>query len=403
MHPRKYTNVMRFMAEQPWAILPSKLDAIIELVSLRADGHRFSDEEIAARIDDNSASRQASTAPPTIAVLPLYGSLVPRADMFTKISGATSMEEFGHVFQAAVDNPQIGAILIDVDSPGGTVAGTPELAAIIREARGTKPIVAIANTYATSGAYWIASQADEVVATPSAMLGSIGVLSVHESLAGALDQAGVAVTIVKAGKFKAEANPWQPLSDEARAHMQELVGEKYDKFVSDVALARGISVEKVKSDYGEGRTVTADMALKAGAVDRIATFEETIVRLLAQIEIQDRNATFGERPLTSRAMNMIAGFEETVELLENKTFADDRKSVIIAATDLVNRTRSIVESPRGRLATTAREEIAADADALSGAAAQLRDLLAGTDTDKQKHSEVVLNEIVQFEALRADI
>ena len=377
--PRKYTNVLRAISETPWAILPSKLDEIVQVVALRAEGRRLSDEEVAERLAGLPRhENRPQSAPPMIAVLPLYGALVPRADMFTRMSGATSMVEFGRLFQAALENPQITAILLDVDSPGGTVAGTPELAAQIFEARGTKPIVAIANTMATSGAYYIATQADEVVASPSALLGSIGIVTVHTSFARMDEMAGVDVTVIRSGEFKAETNPFEQLSDEAKAHIQEISDEAHQDFLAAVARGRGISPLDVATKYGAGRVVTAEMALGAGMVDRIASFEKTVARLIEPEPSEDFRAA--ESGLS---------------------FADEALTARVAAEALVYRTSSLAEVERGRLTMAKREQLRAVSEALSGAVTAIDGLLA--QTTPKKHADALLSEVIRFEALRANL
>jgi signal peptide peptidase SppA len=169
--------------------------------------------------------------------------------------------------------------VLDIDSPGGSIAGITELAAEIRSARGAKPIVAVANTLAASAAYWLGSQADQFVVTPSGHVGSIGVYAVHQDVSKMLDEAGVKMTIVSAGPHKTEGNEFEPLTDEARAEIQARVDASYDQFVEDVAAGRNVPVATVRADFGGGRVLTARDALKAGMVDRVETLAQTIQRV----------------------------------------------------------------------------------------------------------------------------
>lgn len=258
-----------------WAIEPEKLDAILDFLQLRADGVRFSADEIQARIGDRRTPTGGQGA---TAVLPLFGVVGHRMSAMDDISGGTSTERFAAEFDAAVDNPDIARIVLDVDSPGGTVAGVDELSRRIYDARGSKPIIAVANSTMASAAYWIASSADEVVAIPSATVGSIGVFGVHTDRSGADAKAGLKRTLVKAGKFKAEGSPFEPLSEEDQEAMQEQVDEVYGMFVDAVARNRGISASAVRTGYGEGRAVTAQKAKSLGMVDRIATLEDVLGR-----------------------------------------------------------------------------------------------------------------------------
>src|SRR5690606_4285100 len=141
-----------------------------------------------------------------------------RMNQVTDISGpgGTSTEQFGSWFDAALRDPAVSAIVIDVDSPGGTVTGVAELAEQIFEARGKKPIYAIANALAASAAYWIASAAEELWVTPSGDVGSIGVYAMHEDISEMEAEMGLKVTLISAGEYKTEGNPHEPLGDEAR-------------------------------------------------------------------------------------------------------------------------------------------------------------------------------------------
>jgi len=274
---QRYKRTVQFISETPWAILPSTLALILEIVKQRADGNRLTDEEIRERLSNRRERSVANSG--SVAVLGLYGPIVPRASLFTDVSGATAVQDFQASFREAMEDPAVSAILIDVDSPGGTVDLVPELAAEIRSSRGSKPIVAHANTMAASAAYWIASAADELVVTPSGEVGSIGVYAAHDDISGFQEKTGIKTTLISAGKYKVEHNPFGPLSEEAREEIQKTVNEYYGLFVSAVAKGRGASSEKVRNEFGQGRMKTARDALSAGMVDRIETFDQTLARL----------------------------------------------------------------------------------------------------------------------------
>jgi signal peptide peptidase SppA len=159
------------------------------------------------------------------------------------------------------------------------VYGVEELAAEIYQARGQKPVVAVANSLAASASYWIAASADELVVTPSGEVGSIGVFAMHEDMSGLMEQMGVRVSLISAGKHKTETNPFEPLTDEARAALQEQVDGYYEMFVRAVARGRGVGVADVRGGFGEGRLVGAKEAVRLGMADRVETMEQTIGRL----------------------------------------------------------------------------------------------------------------------------
>ena len=277
MGTRRYPRILKFVSEWPWAILPAKLESIVEMLELRAAGQMFTDEEIKARI--GAGPRPAAKAGGPVAVIPLHGVLAPHMDVMTQISGGTSVAAFTRMVRAAADDPDIAAIVLDVASPGGSVFGIEEGAAALRAAKGRKPIIAVADHVMASAAYWLSAQADEILASPSSQVGSIGVIGVHQDMSEAEAKEGIKTTLVTAGKFKGDGNEHEPLSDSARAAMQQHVDAYYAAFVQDVARGRAVSVQEVRSGFGEGRVLGAKDALAAGLVDGIATLETAVVRL----------------------------------------------------------------------------------------------------------------------------
>jgi signal peptide peptidase SppA len=407
----KYQQIVRTISETAWAILPSKLAEIREFVAARADGAEFTEEEIKAAIGGRPASKEATTAG-TVAIIPLYGVLTPRADLMSQISGATSLERFAAVFEAAVAHPDIDAIVLDVDSPGGSCDMVTETAAIIREARGAKPIIAVANTAAGSAAYWLASQADEMIVSPSGRVGSVGVLAAHTDISGAQEKAGVKTTLVSAGKYKTELSPFEPLSDEARASLQDTIDKMYALFVADVAAGRGVSEAAVRDGFGQGRMLPATDAVAEGMADSIATLDDTVDRLLTEsatanqgfggarsiaVEIHG-NASKLQREL------LRAGLAEPDRELPpgytgNKTnlkaansglsFADEAAAARDVVAALVDRTRSLAEVRRGRLTTAKREQLAAIYDSLFESFAAIGEVLAQTDPHRHPNLDDV--------------
>ncbi|MEA2255564.1 MAG: hypothetical protein QOG35_1609, partial [Solirubrobacteraceae bacterium] len=267
-----------------WAIRPDVLGHLNQAnrVASNPDWHR-----IAGRIGAAApkAARRSGTqrAGGAVAVLPLTGVITPRGSFLSLLFGGGwgGLQDFRESFREAVASPDVGAIVLEIDSPGGLIDLVPETAAEIREARGSKPIIAVANTMAASAAYWIAAQADELVVTPSGDVGSVGVYMVHYDWSGWNEQEGIAPTYISAGRYKTEGNPDEPLGDEAIADWQQEVDDLYAMFADAVAAGRDVSVDTVIAEYGEGRTLLAARALQSGLVDRIDTLEAVISGLLA--------------------------------------------------------------------------------------------------------------------------
>ncbi len=282
MSARQYPHVASLVYDQPWAILPAALAAIVDLVDLRIEGVRLSRDEIDARLAaarEGAGPRLGRQRSGTVAVIPIYGVLTHRANLFADISGATPVTALRQAFREALADPEVSAIVFDVDSPGGAIDGVPEFASEVLAARGQKPLVAVANTLMASAAYWIGSATDEIVATPSSLVGSIGVVTAHTDTSAMGEAMGVRTTLISAGKYKTEGNEYAPLGDEARAHIQSIVDDAYGLFVDAVARGRGTTAAAVRSGYGEGRVLTPKRARAAGLIDRVDTLEGAIARL----------------------------------------------------------------------------------------------------------------------------
>ena len=293
IHERTYERAIQVATDTVWTITPDKLDMIVRILDERSRGIRLTADEIAERVGE--IPERAEPQPGPVKVLPLYGTIVPRGGAFGDASGGgtTSMQSFSARLKEAMASTDVKGILIDIDSPGGSSDLVQEVAAQVRSAvlKGTKPIWAIANTDANSAAYWIGSQAGELAVTPSGMVGSVGAYIAHQDISAQQKRTGVKVTIVKAGDFKAEASPYQPLSASAEANLQERVDTVHHHFVADVAAGRGVKVSTVLADFGQGRTVLAEKALEANMVDTIETFDEMLARMTKTVGVTESDAT----------------------------------------------------------------------------------------------------------------
>jgi signal peptide peptidase SppA len=183
-----------------------------------------------------------------------------------------------------MESDMVTAIVLNIDSPGGNAEGIKEFADVIYNARMTKkkPIYSMANFTAGSAAYYLGSQADKFYATDSALVGSIGVVAVHTETSQKDAKEGIKRTILTVGKHKAEGNPHEPLTDEAKSHHLDIMQEVYDQFVGDVARGRGISEETVLKDFGQGRAYKAKTAHKRGMVDGILTLDNLVGQLTTE-------------------------------------------------------------------------------------------------------------------------
>jgi capsid assembly protease len=255
-----------------WALAEDRLRALVEL-----DGVTPSDALLAATAAATAARSRPSG--PSVAVLPLTGIITPAGGLLALLTGGhpAGLAGFRAQLAQAVADPNVGSVVLDIDSPGGLTDGTPETAALVRAAREHKPITAVANTTMGSAAYWIGSQADQIVASPSARVGSVGVYQVHTDSSGADEQQGRTITIVSAGAHKVDGNPHEALSDDGHNAMQRDVDDFYSMFVSDVARGRGVALPAFDgSAFGGGDAPIGARAVAAGLADRVGTLDEVL-------------------------------------------------------------------------------------------------------------------------------
>lgn len=272
----------------PWVLEPGVFASVEHILLRWAAGTRLGADEVAAAVGDapEAAVQRRNAAQAAsgrgVAVVPVYGVLAHRAYAVQNTSKPlTSTEALAQQLRAVAQDPEVGTIVMDVDSPGGSVFGVQELGDVLTDIRENsgKRLVAVSNNMAASGGYWIASQAHELVVTPSGMVGSIGVIVPHNDASAMRERVGVKTEYITAGKFKAEGYNDGPLTDEHRAHLQSQVDAYYTAFTKAVAKGRGIDVGTVRGEaFAEGRMRLAADAVKNGMADRVGTLDETINR-----------------------------------------------------------------------------------------------------------------------------
>ena len=219
-----------------------------------------------------------------IAIMQVEGTITPKADLFSFLFGGSTIDVMTRDFKALVADDSVKAIVLDIDSPGGVVNGGFEFAELIFEARSAKPIVAISGTIMASMAMLIALAAEDVVITSESVVsGSLGILLNHVDISGLQKEMGVKTTSITAGKFKAISSPFEPLSKEGREDLQRQVDHVNEAMVNMVARFKGVSVETVNSEMGDGKTFLGSEGIKAGLVDRIMEPVELIERINASV------------------------------------------------------------------------------------------------------------------------
>lgn len=262
-----------------FAIMENKIDEVIE--QRKSLEQNMSAIDIKAEIEKavNLAATRFKNIKGNIALLPVHGFISHRATIWAALGFEASSELLGMWFDAAIADNSIGAVVLDINSPGGTVFGLTAIGDKIFNARGTKPIIAVSNSLMASAAFWIGSAADEIIADPDSLTGSVGSVMVHVEQVKLLDEMGVKATVIRSAEHKFEGNDVEVLSDEARTHFQSQIDSFGDSFIAAVARNRDTTAANVRANFGQGRVMRAEQARSAGMVDRIATLENVIRRL----------------------------------------------------------------------------------------------------------------------------
>lgn len=296
-------HLVKAITSSPWAILPSKLDELAPAVELWAAGDRRSARDVRRAIAGReslsarlSAQVELSPEQPVdgngrpagylltkggVALVLLDGLIAPKMNLMMRISGGTSSQQFAAAVRQAAADERVKRILAVSDSPGGVAMGLSEAQQALREARSKKPVWAIAWPLMASAAYHICAGAETIVAPPDAVVGSIGTVSVHLETSKADAEAGLKYTVFTAGRYKWAANPYEPLSADGKAVIDEEVAAFYANFVGSVAECRGLKPADVEANYGQGKTFLGQKAKEAGLVDRVAFLHEILGELEA--------------------------------------------------------------------------------------------------------------------------
>ena len=288
----RYLRILQAVAGMPWAIHAEKGRMIVDFLMSKARGIDKTAEEIqAAKAMARNEPVQDKPRQQSIAVLPVSSVILPRAHDITDSSmgpsGGQSAEMLSRMFSRFVNDDDVSAIVLDIDSPGGAVGGVPELFETVFAARGQKHVVAVANHFCASAAYWLGCAAGEFVMTPSAMVGSVGVYTYHEDISQLLADEGVKPTFISSSPEKVEDARQHALTDGARAHLQAVVDTYASTFIRDVARGRGVTEVDVRQNFGNGRMYQSEYAVAHNMVDRIATLDEVISGLRSDAQRRD--------------------------------------------------------------------------------------------------------------------
>ncbi|WP_274369717.1 S49 family peptidase [Morganella morganii] len=267
----------------PLAIHPQKAEVIVSSLTERLGITQI--RSAMMEDDDGYFSRKARKDSgydvlEGIAVIPVYGTLVQKLGTLRPYSGMTGYDGIRRVFLTAINDPEVKGICLDIDSPGGEVAGCFDLVDLIYAERGKKPIHAILSENAFSAAYAIASAADRIYVPRTGGVGSVGVIVIHCDWSQHIKDDGLKVSIITYGDRKAESTPYKELSSEAKAAIQHDVDEMGRLFVSTVSRNRGLSETVIRNT--QAACYLAAEGVQMGLADVVASPDVAFQELMKE-------------------------------------------------------------------------------------------------------------------------
>lgn len=301
-------RVLSALTSEPWAILPTALETILEIAArapvdeatLAEWKSAMAPKALSARDDPPLPGARRARMRDGVALVPLQGPILRYSGMMTDYSGAASLEGFVSDIRLAADDARVNAIVMEINSPGGEITGITQAARMIRAIAQTKPVVAYADGMMGSAAYLLGAAAREIVVDPMAVLGSLGVVLTATDRSAADQRAGV-----KRYEIVSSQTPGKrpdPSTDVGRAALQALADRQGESFLAEIAQLRGVSVADLLDATGGGGMLTGQDAVARGLADRVAGFEDTIARLAS-----------GDAPAVRPVLVAVAATEQPIE------------------------------------------------------------------------------------------
>jgi signal peptide peptidase SppA len=255
---------------------------LCEIVDAHITGKAHAAGGTVAQFEEGAGKAEGVQVIGGVAIVSLTGVVGKRIGMMERSSGVMDVDDFTTNLQEALDNDKVQGIILDVNSPGGTITGVPEAADMVAAVATLKPVVAFTDALMASAAYWISAGSSAIVASQSASVGSIGVYSSVLDSSMAFRMAGLEQNLFKAGKLKAIGTQGIGMSDDQKAYMQSRVDQLYGWFTSSVLEGRGV----VQEGSMEGQTFFGPEAIQRGLIDRVGDMDDALELVLDLIDMR---------------------------------------------------------------------------------------------------------------------
>lgn len=257
--------------------------------------------DIKAYMDDDEEDEEAPrllTKQGNVGVVSIRGPLVPSAPWYARYTGITGYDEIRSALIAAANDPDIGAVLLDINSGGGAVAGVTDVADLVGmiDAK-VKPVHTYSDGMIASAALWVGASARDLQIGKVTEAGSIGVLTVLKSMSRYYKEMGIDAEVLRSAEFKAMGHPLDPITDKAKAEIMDQLMQMDAMFNEHMADARGTTVELATEKFGKGRVFIGQRAVEVGLADAVSTFDAVISSLQGAIDSQKQRSQYGANSL----------------------------------------------------------------------------------------------------------
>lgn len=363
-----------------------------------ADARKLVDPKFSAASDYSSeVMAQIYSVQQNVGVISIKGSLVEGSAGYGVFFGQTGYDDIRAALVAAVSNPEVKSILLDVSSGGGQVSGVDDTAQLISRVNAVKPVVTYTGSTMGSAALWLGSSSSYAVAGKTAIVGSLGIIIVHMDRSEELRSMGRKPTVIRAGSEKALASPYEPLSEKAQAGLQSQADILYGVFLNHVASSRGVSATNGDKKFGQGRTFIGQQAVDVGLVDKLGTYEDAFAKAQAMRPSKKKGGMQADALLCPPSATALSDNPEHIEgTTMPQPLTDEALAAMAAGVEIEAQTSDenapAVEPAVDHTAALA-ELTATHTAALAALTAQHETALAAANARQEKFVEIARNSV----------